>query len=123
MVPISIEFLVEAYRRLDAASNRPMDRPAADGLEQAVRDIWLFGSSDQMELAEQFTEAFTKTGSGDTEPLLRTLRSTLRSELLLPSAPDRRQWLRISLGEGWGQAPERLGVSRPEGDRGPLDAG
>jgi hypothetical protein len=47
-----ISFLIEAYRRIESAVNRPSDSSAAAALESAVADIQLFGNRKQVELVQ-----------------------------------------------------------------------
>lgn len=87
---VRIDFLTAAFCRLEAASNREPTAATAAGMEEAVRDVMLFGNEDQIRLARELIDTFAATRSADTQPLLNTLRSDLRQELLA---------LRISAGD------------------------
>jgi hypothetical protein len=82
-----IDYLLEAYRRLDRASNRPLTPAAGQDLEAAISDIILLGSPNQAQLATQFAATFAAEHAADAIPLLRDLRASLRRELLLEELP------------------------------------
>jgi hypothetical protein len=58
-----IQYLIEAYRNLEFASNRPLTADLAPYLEKAVADIQLFGTPEQVYLAQDFAVGFAKKGS------------------------------------------------------------
>src|SRR6266567_1370301 len=78
-----IDYLLDAYRRLDRASNGRLSDESARDLEAAVSDIILLGSPRQGDLAETFARTFAAKGDTDAGPLLQALRDSLRKELLL----------------------------------------
>jgi len=86
-------YLVEAYRSIERASNRSLegDVETARGLEQAVADIQLFGNSDQVRLAREFSYEFAAGAGSTADQLLGSIRTELRKEFLLqredPPAP------------------------------------
>lgn len=98
-----VEYLLSAYRRLEAASNRRMSVDHEGAIESAVSDIQLLGTARQVELAEAFSQAFAGTGNADTSALLEELRRSLRQELDLERVPERRSWLRISREGQWAE--------------------
>jgi hypothetical protein len=83
-----IEYLVSAYRRLERASNRPLTSETTSELEAAVADVMLLGSPEQVALAEAFVKKFAAEHQADSQPLLLTLRASLRQELLLGELPQ-----------------------------------
>jgi len=92
---LRVEYLIEAWRRLEGASNR-QDSLRAGDIESAIADIQLFGSLRQIELARKFVEEFAETGSSSVDKLLTDLRCDLRSSLGLPADPNEvKWWLRI----------------------------
>lgn len=90
-----IGFLIEAYRRLEACSQRVAPSDTAK-LESAVADIQLFGSPHQVELVQRFASDFAAQGGSSLDALLRDLRRDLRAELRLESVPDSILHLRIT---------------------------
>jgi hypothetical protein len=80
-----INYLLDAYRRLDRASNRPLIAEISGELEAAISDVMLLGSPDQAKLAADFARAFAAEHEADAQPLL--LRDSLRRELLLGELP------------------------------------
>ncbi len=83
-----IDYLLDAYRRLDRASNGRLSQGSARDLEAAVSDIMLLGSPRQAGLAEEFARTFAAKGDTDAGPLLQDLRDSLRGELLLERLPS-----------------------------------
>jgi hypothetical protein len=90
-----IEYLIQAYRRLEAASNRSDPKNDLSGLESAIADVQLFGSARQVELAQQFATHFAGEGAASLDTLLQELRRDLRSELDLEPVPAPLKFLRI----------------------------
>lgn len=82
-----INYLLDAYRRLDRASNRQLTAEIGRELEAAISDVMLLGSPDQAKLAADFARAFAVEHVADTQPLLLALRDSLRRELLLGELP------------------------------------
>lgn len=91
-----IQYLLDAYRRLESASNRP----AIDGdwskFESAVADIQLLGSAQQVRLAREFALNIAKNGTALLDPLIEDLRASLRSELLLESVRENVVYVRLT---------------------------
>ena len=83
-----IEYLLDAYRRLERASNRPLTPEVAQGLEAAVGDVMLLGTPEQVQLAVDFARRFAAEHAADTQQLLLALRASLRGELLLGELPS-----------------------------------
>ena len=81
-----ITFLIEAYRRLEFLSNRPLTD--AKTLESAIADIQLFGSTSQIDLVQKFVHEYAQTKSASLNPRLIALRKDLRAEFQLESLPD-----------------------------------
>lgn len=82
---VTIEYLINAWRTLESASNRS-DTSYNAKLETAIADIQLLGTQKQIELAQQFADQMAQTGSGDALELLIQLREDLRKELSLEVA-------------------------------------
>lgn len=92
---LRIEYLLSAFRRLEYASNRRMTLAHQAAVEEAVSDIQLLGSPDQVRQAIEFAQEFAGNQQADTEPLLLDLRASLRKELQLEAVPPKRVWLRF----------------------------
>lgn len=85
-----VTYLLDAYRRLDRASNRPLTPTSAHDIEAAISDIILLGTATQVSLADEFARAFAAEHSAEAIALLQDLRTSLRRELLLEELPDSR---------------------------------
>ena len=70
---IRTQYLLDAYRSIEAASNRPMDSGAARELEAALADVQLLGTAAQVAAAHRFAEDFASNGGADTGPILNEL--------------------------------------------------
>lgn len=90
-----IGYLVAAYRGLSKANNHPRLWEVADDLEQAISDIQLFGTPQQIRLAQHFGEELGKTQAAELDPLLTELRNSLRKELGQKAVPGRVLWLKV----------------------------
>ena len=80
-----IQFLLEAYRRLEAAANRPESgKEEQDKFESALADIQLLGTQRQIEELMCFlTQWNLSEGKASINPLLELMRAHLREELSL----------------------------------------
>lgn len=78
-----IQFLLEAYRRLEAAANRPESgKEEQDRFESALADIQLLGTKTQIEELMRFLEQWNSSeGNASINPLLEVIRTHLREEL------------------------------------------
>lgn len=112
---LRVQYLLDAYRKLEAASNRECKVEAdAKQLEAAVADVYLFGTASQVSKAKEFAETFARTGGASTESLLADLRQDLRRELRLEALPDGVIHLRIiPAEEGTSSTPSQAVASKP----------
>lgn len=80
---LRIQYLLDAYRRLEFAANRPeAEKEHKMNFESAIADIQLLGDKTQNEELMRFLAAYMKKdGSALIDPLLETLRGRLRQEL------------------------------------------
>jgi hypothetical protein len=78
-----IQFLLEAYRKLEAAANRPeSEKEEQDRFESALADIQLLGTKTQIEELMRFLVQWNSSkGNASINPLLELLRTHLREEL------------------------------------------
>jgi hypothetical protein len=97
---LRVQFLIEAYRRLESVSNRPFSKETARSFESAIADIQLFGTPDQVRLAQEFAAGYAEKGKHPIQPLLAELRNELRRELQLEVTAETLKALRIKLPEG-----------------------
>ena len=88
-----ISFLIDAYRRLESVSNRP-ELANLQPIESAVADIQLFGSPNQVRLAQALATEFATNKSTSLDAILTELRRDLRAELQLESVADKLLFLR-----------------------------
>lgn len=93
---LRVQYLIEAYRRLEFASNRePMPRESAPEFEKAIADIQLLGTPKQVALAQAFARGFARKGTVTLDPLLNDLRQELRQELRLEPVSQDVKYLRF----------------------------
>ncbi len=92
---LRVQYLIEAWRRLENASNRK-DSSWYGDLEKAIADIQLFGSRRQVESAQRFAEEFARFRGASLDELLEDLRRDLRKELRLEIVPPNIKYLRIN---------------------------
>ena len=78
---LRVQYLIEAYRRLENVSNRPISNATAPDFEKAIADIQLFGTPQQVALAKEFAVGFAQAGTHTLDPLMNDLRDSLRAEL------------------------------------------
>lgn len=92
---VTIEYLIQAWGKLEKASNRKDNRYNTE-IETAIADIQLFGTKRQIELAQQFAEEIARNKESSTLELLVLLREDLRKELKLEKVPRKFKFLRFS---------------------------
>jgi hypothetical protein len=81
---VRVQYLIEAYRRLEAGANRGSisGTDFGKGFESAVADVQLFGTDEQSRLAREMATAIaTRQKDATAGPLLLSLRNALRREL------------------------------------------
>jgi hypothetical protein len=92
---LRIEYLLEAYRKLERASNRNDIKQYWSDFESAIADIQLLGSPHQVSLARQFSISMAKNNTAPLDDLIFDLRQSLRSELQLEPVSERVVYLRM----------------------------
>lgn len=82
---LRVQYLLDAYRRLEDAANRPIDAlpQAKRAFESAVADIQLLGTRAQIDALLVYLNQHIKEGGANIDPLLKLLRDDLREELSL----------------------------------------
>jgi hypothetical protein len=85
---LRLNILLQAYRALEFAANRPYNAQSAPPAEQAFADILLLGTAKQVDSAMKLMKEFGERQTVDWQPLLLDLRRDLRAELKLDSVRD-----------------------------------
>jgi hypothetical protein len=93
---LRVQYLIDAYRKLEYASNRPISPETAPDFEKAVADIQLFGSPRQVKLAQEFAVGMAESGAYSLDEIMVDLRQDLRKELLLPEVPAKIKYWRLT---------------------------
>lgn len=88
-------YLVSVFRALSKANHHPRLYEVADEVEQAIADLQLFGTPEQVRLARKFATDLGTTQEADMDALLKELRNSLRKELGRKPVTENMQWLRI----------------------------
>lgn len=87
---LRIQYLIDSWVAIESVANRPFsERQYPEKLEQAIAKIQLFGTSNQIKLAQNFAHEFASKGAADLDQLLSDLRQELRKELGLDEVQDR----------------------------------
>jgi hypothetical protein len=81
-----VEYLVEAYRRLESAANREKTEEQASAFESAIADIQLLGSVEQISATIKYLRAHASSSGAVIDEVLCLLRNDLRKELGLSPA-------------------------------------
>jgi hypothetical protein len=90
-----LNYLVSAYRALSKANHHPRLHEVGDELQQAIADIQLFGTPEQIRLAQQFARDLGTKQAADLDELFIALRDNLRAELRAEPVSGKLLWLRI----------------------------
>ena len=82
---LRVQYLLDAYRRLEDAANRPLDSfpEAKRAFESAVADIQLLGTSAQIGALLIYLRQYSQESRGNIDPVLKLIRDDLRKELSL----------------------------------------
>ena len=94
---LSVQHLVNAYRVLtnDVSHREPNDERRKK-LENILSDIQLFGSEQQIKLAQQLAIDVAEGKVFELDPLINCLRNDLRKHLGLSSVTGNIKWLRFN---------------------------
>ena len=76
-----IEYLVSAYQVLVQSAHREFNDERAEAFENAISDVFLLGSDEQISLARELITAFAQDNGAPLDELLMSLRIALRREL------------------------------------------
>ncbi len=79
---LRIQYLLEAYRRLESAANRPnKTEKQALAFESAVADIQLLGTPEQANATVKYLRKHALSGGAEIDEILQLLRKDLRKEI------------------------------------------
>jgi hypothetical protein len=78
------KFLLDAYRKMEKSASARKPELTWDDMESAIADIQLLGSPEQVNLAVDFARQMAAKNVAHPQPLLKSLRNSLRAELNLP---------------------------------------
>ncbi len=92
-------YLTEAFEMLANAANRSLTPEHAKLMENAVTKIQLFGSPEEIRAVNLFLDSWEKPQPdgrprGNLDPLLLSLRNSLRERLSLPRLDGPVRWIR-----------------------------
>ena len=79
---LRVQFLLDAYRRLESAANRPKKTEEQTlAFESAVADIQLLGTAEQVAATVGYLREHASGGGAQIDEVLRLLRNDLRKEI------------------------------------------
>lgn len=90
-----IDYLISVYRAFCKANNHPRLYEVAEEIEQAVADVQLFGTPQQVRLVQQFADDLGTRQEASLNEILIELRDSLRAELGADPLSMRQVWLRV----------------------------
>lgn len=97
---IRTNYLINVYRKIDSSIEpEEYSREWCESLQEAVAEVQLFGSEEQIELAHKFSELLLskkEVNQKILKELMQDLRSSLRSELGLKSVDSNIGHIRIT---------------------------
>ena len=93
---ISLNHLISSYDVLtNEISQRLPSKERNDKMERLISQIQLFGTVEQVKLALSLkNEIIVTNGNGDLDPLIKSLRNSLRKELKLDQISENVEWIR-----------------------------
>ena len=92
---LSTKFLIDAYRTLTIKiSGRKPSTERNSEFENLIADIQLFGSEEQVNLVKELVNTVATGSDADLDPLINSLRKSLRKELSLDPVVGNVEWLR-----------------------------
>ena len=89
-----INYLISSWEKLEYASHRK-DYDPTEFVEKPIANIQMFGTVEQIQLAQKFADDFATNKEASLTKLLVSLRSHLRKELKLEGAPKTIKHLRL----------------------------
>jgi hypothetical protein len=88
-------YLVAAFRALAKANHHPRLYEVSDEVEQAVADLQVFGTPEQVRLAQKFAQDLGTTQHAELDDLLNELRNSLRREIGREPIAGNILWIKI----------------------------
>lgn len=92
-----VEYLISAYRVLFRVGVDQTISKNAKECENAIADIQLLGTLEQIKLAQEYINNISQHGSADLMGLIKVLRNDLRKELNLEKASETMSFLKIEV--------------------------
>lgn len=80
---LRVHYLIEAYRRLSAATQRQLNAEYFADIDSAIVDVQLFGTPAQIAATQTFARQLAEHREARVDALLASLRDELRDELKL----------------------------------------
>jgi len=93
---LRMQYLTNACRVISQVGRQHDVLPLARKLEEAVSDVYLFGTPRQIELMRKFVVEFSTKQSANMDELINTLRNDLRKDLLLPPLKGNAALLKVT---------------------------
>ncbi|MBI2516860.1 MAG: hypothetical protein HYV95_08080 [Opitutae bacterium] len=109
---LRVQYLAKACRTFARTVLDGEVTPMAKEVEEAVADVYLFGTQEQISLVRKFTEEFAARQTADLDELMKSLRNDLRSELELPPLLEKPTWLKFTLKKKTDHSPEPTAFGR-----------
>lgn len=99
---LRLQYLIDAYRKLENGAGRDLTTCSAyaQGVEEAIADIQLFGTQSQIDVLTRFFAEKKERGESSLNNIINHLRDDLRRELDLPKLQGNVTWLRIEKRRG-----------------------
>lgn len=97
---LRVQYLAKACRVFARTGLERSAVPMAKELEDAVADVYLFGTDEQVVLVRKFAQEFAAKQSANLDELLKSLRDELRDELELRRLTENPTLLKITIKNG-----------------------
>jgi len=91
---IRLNLLMGVYRAIEYSVHRDFEGDVAKAVCNALADIQLGGTPEQIKLAQQLIDELARNQPVDAQSLLLSLRDDLRNELGLPEVPASLKYIR-----------------------------
>jgi hypothetical protein len=90
------QYLINACRVISQVGRQRDVLPLASELEEAVSDVYLFGTPRQIDIMRSFVVEFSAKQSASMDELINTLRNDLRKDMLLPPLKGNAHILKVT---------------------------
>lgn len=93
---LRINYLIDAWKKLEYASNRDIsETDFIEFIEKPIASIQLFGTLNQIELAQRLALEISEKENADLNSILEELRNDLRKELNLEIVSSKMKIIRF----------------------------